>query len=157
MGVGEELGVDALCFRAMAADDLPGVAVLESRTFEFPWSQRTFRDCLAAGHECWKAELAGQGIGHGVVAVAAGEAHLLNVCVEPAQQGRGFGKALLRHLLERATARGAGVVYLEARISNRVAMTLYFAMGFREIGRRRGYYPSANGREDAVVMARKLA
>lgn len=140
----------------MAVGDLPGVAVLESRAFEFPWSQRTFADCLAAGHECWKAELAGRDIGHGVVAVAAGEAHLLNVCVEPALQGRGFGKALLRHLLERATVRGAAVVYLEARISNRVAMTLYFASGFREIGRRRGYYPSANGREDAVVMAREL-
>ena len=157
MGVGEAFGVDALRFRTMEAADLPSVASLESRAFEFPWSQRVFKDCVAAGHECWRAEVAGQAIGHGVVAVAAGEAHLLNVCVDPASQGRGFGKALLQHLLERATARGAGVVYLEARITNRVAMTLYFALGFREIGRRRGYYPSANGREDAVVMARKLA
>ena len=157
MDAGEALGVAALRFRAMEAADLASVADLESRAFEFPWSQRAFADCLAAGHECWKAELAGQGIGHGVVAVAAGEAHLLNVCVDPALQGRGFGRALLRHLLARATARGAGVVFLEARITNRVAMTLYFAQGFREIGRRRGYYPGANGREDAVVMALKLA
>ena len=141
----------------MTTADLDRVTANECRAYGFPWSRQVFVDCLDAGHECWVAIVGGVVVGHGVLSVGAGEAQLLNVCVVPDVQGAGHGRALATRLVERARAAGAGRVFLEVRISNRVAMTLYDAMGFQEAGRRRGYYPTERGREDALVMALDLA
>jgi ribosomal-protein-alanine N-acetyltransferase len=92
--------------------------------------------------------------------VAAGECHVLNLCLHPVHQGRGIGRRLLRRLLALARRREADTAFLEVRASNCGAIALYHSEGFDEIGRRRGYYPAsrhnAHRREDAVVMARAL-
>ena len=95
-------------------------------------------------------------VGHGIASVAAGESHLLNLCVRRDQQGRGYGRHLLRHLLAAIAARGAGVVFLEVRPTNWSANALYESVGFREIGIRKDYYPAAIGHEDARVLALDL-
>jgi ribosomal-protein-alanine N-acetyltransferase len=94
--------------------------------------------------------------GYGVLSVAAGEAHVLNVCVGPDHRGLGLGRFLLRRLLDIARWNGAGRVFLEVRPTNPVAQSLYRSMGFEEIGRRPKYYPAKDGREDAIVMALDL-
>jgi ribosomal-protein-alanine N-acetyltransferase len=96
-------------------------------------------------------------VGHGVLSIAAGEAHLLNVCMRRDHQGQGLGRQIVIHMLARARECGAGMVFLEVRPSNRVAHGLYRSLGFSEIGLRRGYYPSATGSEDAVVLALTMA
>ncbi|MDE2219484.1 MAG: GNAT family N-acetyltransferase, partial [Gammaproteobacteria bacterium] len=63
-------------------------------------------------------------------------------------------RALLTHLLALATAAGAAVVFLEVRPANTGAIRLYEALGFQQIGVRRGYYQAVAGREDALVMRR---
>ena len=140
----------------MTAADLDHVTENEHRAYDFPWSRGVFADCLDEGHECWVATAGGAVVGHGVLAIGAGEAQLLNVCVAPDAQGAGHGRALSACLVERAEVAGAERVFLEVRISNRVAMTLYDALGFREVGRRRSYYRTETGREDALVMALEL-
>ena len=140
----------------MTTDDLDGVARLNARALPFSWSRPAFVEALRAGNECWIAELRGERIGHGVLVTAAGEAHLLIVCIDPALHGRGFGSALTRHLLQRAAAHGASAVYLEVRRSNHAAIALYAKLGFHCCGRRRGYYATATGREDAVLMTLPL-
>lgn len=141
-------------FRSMAMADLADVLRNETRSYQFPWTAGIFADCIAsAENECWMVVLDDRPIGHGVLSHGAGEAHLLNVCIVRDHQGRGCGRQLVEHLLARSRARGAAVVYLEVRPSNRVALDLYASFGFREVGRRRDYYPSANGNEEACVMA----
>lgn len=142
--------------RSMTSADLAAVTRNESRSYAYPWSPGVFADCLAAGHECWVLEEAGLVIGHGILSAAAGEAHLLNLCVARDRQGEGHGRMLLDWMLARARAREAGVVFLEVRPSNRVACELYDSVGFCEVGRRPGYYPDARGSEDARVMAMEL-
>jgi ribosomal-protein-alanine N-acetyltransferase len=99
-------------------------------------------------------------IGHGVMSVAAGDCHILNVCVHPSFQRRGIGRRMLRRLLALARRQDADSAFLEVRESNAGAITLYRSEGFDEIGMRRAYYPPAipgcDVREDAVVMARAL-
>lgn len=140
----------------MTLGDLDHVTANERRAYDYPWSRGVFADCLDEDHECWVAVAGGAVVGHGVLAIGAGEAQLLNVCVVPAAQGAGHGRALSARLVERAELAGAERVFLEVRISNRVAMTLYDALGFREVGRRPNYYRAETGREDALVMALDL-
>ena len=143
--------------RPMRIEDLDAVMVVERRAYPWPWSAGIFRDCLLAGYPAWVLLEGGAFIGHGVLSVAADEAHVLNVCIDPARQGRGHGRILLRAMVEAARGRGARRVFLEVRPSNPAAIALYQDEGFNEIGRRPRYYPAANnGREDAIVMAMEL-
>lgn len=142
--------------RPMREDDLDAVMEIERRAYPFPWTRGIFRDCLHAGYPAWVLDEAGALAGYGLLSIAAGEAHILNVCTAPAAQGRGHGRRLVRTLLQQARGRGAQRVFLEVRPSNKAAIALYHAQGFNEIGRRPRYYPAANGREDAIVMALEL-
>ncbi|PWK84712.1 ribosomal protein S18-alanine N-acetyltransferase [Fulvimonas soli] len=143
--------------RAMRREDLPAVSALENASYEFPWSQGIFADCLKAGHPCWVLRVDGETAGYGILSVGAGEAHVLNVCIGADWRGRGLGRHLLRRLLDIARWNGAERVFLEVRPSNPVAKRLYDSIGFREIGRRPRYYPARDGREDAIVMELDLA
>jgi len=72
-------------------------------------------------------------------------------------QGRGLSRRLLDDLLALAASSCAQTVFLEVRPSNQRALRLYANAGFCEVGLRRGYYPAAKGREDALVLAKELA
>jgi ribosomal-protein-alanine N-acetyltransferase len=140
----------------MLPEDLDAVLENETRSYQFPWTRGIFADCLRTGHECWVLEEDGVVIGHGILSLVAGEAHLLNVCVRRDLQGRGHGRELVGHMLDTARLRRADVVFLEVRPSNRVACALYESLGFNEIGRRKDYYPAQTGHEDAKVLALQL-
>lgn len=144
--------------RPMRHEDLPAVLAIEVRAYAFPWTEGIFRDCFKAGYALWV--LAGDEagvIGYGVLSVAAGEAHLLNLCVAPEYQGEGHGRRILNRMIDLARWHRAERVFLEVRPSNTTAIALYHRAGFCEIGQRPNYYPAKGGREDAVVMARELA
>jgi ribosomal-protein-alanine N-acetyltransferase len=142
------------CFRAMSAQDLSTVMEIETAAYVHSWSEGNFRDCLSAEYKMVIFELQQQISGYGVMSIAAGEAHLLNLCIHPHKQGRGYGRQLLNHLVKIADSNSAGTIFLEVRASNARACTLYHMAGFNEVGYRNGYYPAGSGREDAIVFAR---
>ncbi len=147
----------ALYFRPMQADDLDHVLEIENIAYEFPWTPVIFRDCLQVGYCSWLMESNGVIAGYGVMSVAAGEAHILNLCIDPQLQGAGYGHALLHFLLDVARQYYADTALLEVRPSNNKARLMYSHNGFVEVGARRDYYPAARGREDAIIMAVGLA
>lgn len=137
--------------------DLDVVAENDAAAYEFPWSRGIFSDCLQADYPSWVAEDAKAVLtGHAVMTLAVGEAHILNVCVHPYYQGLGLGRALLQVLIDHALGEAASQMFLEVRASNAVALGLYDSLGFVRAGLRKGYYPAAQGREDAVVLSRAL-
>jgi ribosomal-protein-alanine N-acetyltransferase len=142
--------------RPMKPIDIPAVMTVETAAYPHPWSEGIFRDCLRVGYCCWVIALGRDLIGHGVMSIAAGECHILNLCVHPDWQGRRLGRKMLRRLLAIGRSHGADTAFLEVRVSNRRAGSLYEREGFCEVGLRRGYYPAEEGREDAVIMARPL-
>ena len=142
--------------RPMREDDLDAVMEIERRAYPFPWTRGIFRDCLRAAYPAWILEDGGVLAGYGLLSIAAGEAHILNLCSAPEARGRGLGRHMLRLLLQQARGRAVQRVFLEVRPSNTGAIALYHAEGFNEIGRRPRYYPAAHGREDAIVMALEL-
>lgn len=142
----------------MGVDDLARVLDVEKRAYPFPWTEGIFRDCLRVGYSAWLVEDAdGELLAYALMSMAAGEAHILNLCVEPARQREGLGRFLLDHLMRIARAAHVNLVLLEVRRSNRGARRLYESAGYRTLGVRKGYYPSAEGREDALVLGYELA
>ena len=142
--------------RAMTETDLAAVVEIERRVYPFPWTAGIFSDCLRVGYHCTILEVDFVLVGYGIIASGAGEAHLLNVCVREEFRNRGFGRVLLANLTDLAAKSGATVVFLEVRPANTAAIRLYETMGFRQSGLRQGYYQSASGREDALVMRRSV-
>ena len=150
-----------IAVRAMVAADVPAVEAIEKQAYPAvqAWSEGIFRDCLRVGYLCQVLEVDAEPAGYGILSIAAGEAHLLNVCVAPVRQGRGLGRLLVEHFLDLADRYKAHTVYLEVRPSNTPARALYKSLGFRRIGVRKCYYPVAPGepREDAIQLARDIA
>jgi ribosomal-protein-alanine N-acetyltransferase len=142
--------------RLMQPSDLKAVAAVERAAYQYPWSLGIFRDCLLAGYYCLVLEVAGSVTGYGIMSIAAGEAHLLNLCVHPGAQRLGYGRRMLNALLLKAADAQADKVFLEVRPSNSVALRLYASMGFEQIGIRPAYYQAENGREDAIILAATL-
>jgi ribosomal-protein-alanine N-acetyltransferase len=146
-----------LGMRPMEKEDLSQVMAIEETVYPFPWTLGIFRDCLRVGYCCWVLTLDQQVIGYGVMSVVIDESHILNISINPKQQGRGLGMKLLSRLLKIARQHGAETAYLEVRRSNRAAIGLYQKLGFVEVGQRRNYYPDRNqNREDALVMSVEL-
>ncbi len=142
--------------REMRQTDVPRIAALERQAYEFPWSPGIFRDCLLAGYTSLVAEFRGDVIGYAIMSVAAGEAHLLNLCVATGVRRCGYGRRLLDVVIERALQAGAERMHLEVRPSNEAALALYANYGFERIGLRKHYYRASSGSEDAVLLARWL-
>jgi len=140
----------------MCESDLDAVMAIELRAYPFPWTRGIFRDCLLAGYYCLVLDVGGSVTAYGIMSVAAGEAHLLNLCVHPNAQRLGYGRRLLGALMLRAAEVGADKIFLEVRPSNQVALRLYASVGFEQIGIRPAYYQAENGREDAVILAAAL-
>ncbi|MBZ0071497.1 MAG: ribosomal protein S18-alanine N-acetyltransferase [Thiohalobacteraceae bacterium] len=143
-------------FRPMAEADLPEIMEIERRAYPYPWTIGILRDCLRVGYTCWLYERRGVIQAYGVMSIAAGEAHVLNLCVRPESQGSGFGRGMLTQLIALARRHGADTLLLEVRPSNPAALHLYQSLGFNEVGSRKNYYPAEQGREDALIFALSL-
>ncbi|WP_306567459.1 tRNA (adenosine(37)-N6)-threonylcarbamoyltransferase complex dimerization subunit type 1 TsaB [Aquabacterium sp.] len=147
--------------RLMTEADIPAVLEMEQAACVHPvhaWTEDNYRSSLRSGY--WmrvRCEVDGGRIVAVCVAMdGVDEIHLLNIAVARAQQGQGIARALLGLLYERCLARQASLLWLEVRPSNERACALYIREGFVEVGRRKGYYPAPDGREDALVMRRNI-
>ena len=143
-------------FEPMSEKDLAAVMEIERRIYEFPWSRGNFIDSIRAGYECWVYRGPGGLIGYAIIALAAGEAHLLNLSIADRHQARGHGGLFLAYLIEMVRELRAATLFLEVRPSNEAGSRLYARHGFKRIGIRRDYYPASTGREDAWVLSRLL-
>ncbi len=151
-----QLELPAFSLRPIRPVDLPEILAIELASYEYSWTEGIFADCLRAGYACWLIEQFGTITAYCLMSVAAGEAHILNLCVQPGMRRQGVANTLMGHMLELARRRGANTALLEVRPSNHAAITLYRMLGFSEIGTRRDYYPTHDGREDALVLAKTL-
>ena len=142
--------------RGMNHEDLAQVSDIERRSYDFPWSHGVFRDCLLAGYQCLVVERNDRVAGYGILSIAAGEAHILNLCIDPAHRAHGYGELMLDEILARSRTADVEEIFLEVRPSNRTALGLYRKKGFRQVARRPQYYQALKGREDAAVLSKKL-
>jgi len=142
--------------REMRQADVPCVVALEREAYDFPWTTGIFRDCLLAGYLSLVIEHRRALRGYAIMSVAAGEAHLLNLCVAADSRRAGYGRLLLEAAIAHARRSGADRIHLEVRPSNTAALALYQAYGFERIGLRQRYYRARMGNEDAILLALTL-
>ena len=147
---------DQVFARNMRYSDVDLVVSNETLAYKYPWTKQNFIDCLQSGYQCWVLADKQTIIAHGVISIAICDAHLLTLCVHPQFQRLGFGRRMLFLLLDRAAKLNSSECFLEVRISNETAISLYKSIGFDAVGSRKGYYPADQGREDAIIMSRTL-
>ncbi len=145
--------------RAMTQQDLPEVLRIERASHPLPWSEKILSDCIEVGYHTLVVESEARLHGFVIFSCAAGESHILNICVAPENRRGGIASVLMEQAIATVLLQGASVMFLEARVSNKAAIQLYEKLGFIETGRRENYYNVAgagNLREDAVLMAKEL-
>jgi ribosomal-protein-alanine N-acetyltransferase len=156
MDANVEAGRPGADFRArgMEPADVPAVLEIDRASFPNPWPENAYlyelRENRAA--HLLVLEHAPTGAVVGVVGywLVVDEAHISTIAIHPGWRRRGLGRMLLAAMLCDAQARGAISATLEVRVGNRGARRMYAEFGFREVGRRKGYYRD-NG-EDALLM-----
>jgi len=141
------------CYRDMYEEDVLEVFRIESLAYDFPWPKEVFLDCISAGYTCKLFCLHEAIEGYLILSFSQTDCHILNFCITPEQQGRGYGKKMLQFAYDVAQQHGARIMYLEVRPTNETALTLYESQGFKRIAIRKNYYPDDEGREDAFVLA----
>lgn len=137
----------------MTPDDL---AEIHASSMEVPtqWSAADFEDLLAApGVFLVSAE---KGAGFALGRAVLDEAELLTIAVLPSHQRQGLGRKCLARFETAAHDHGAKAAHLEVAASNLAARALYAKCGWTDSGLRRGYYGTAEGRIDAILMQKRL-
>jgi ribosomal-protein-alanine N-acetyltransferase len=147
--------MEEVTVRPMRSADLTAVVAIEKASFAVPWTLATFAGLLKRdGTRLWVAEAEDAVVGYAAVWMVADQAELGDIAVAEPWRRRGIGRRLLQTVLDGMADAGIAELFLEVRVSNIGARRLYAAYGFREVGRRRGYY--ARPREDALVLRRPI-
>ena len=136
--------------------DVDKLYPIELACHQFPWSEKVFKSCIGGRYKTFMALEDDEPVAFYVVDLVADESTLMDICVAPTAQGKGYGKLLLEHCLNTAKEFNATTCWLEVRASNISAQMLYINAGFIQTGRRTGYYPANAGYEDAIVMKLNL-
>ena len=147
---------ECVLIRKAIPDDLPFIRALERQSETAAhWGEREY-DAIFAPEAPRRIALVAADEGgpdvHGFVIARCGvdEWEIENVVVAPGHRRRGVGVAMIGSLLEEARRSGTALVQLEVRESNAAARRLYQTLGFKEVGRRRGYY--CEPPEDALLL-----
>lgn len=141
---------------SLSTTDLPAAYRIETRAHTFPWSEKTLLSNQGERYFNLKLSVNEEIAAFAVTQVVLDEATLFNIAVDPAFQRQGLGRSLLEHLIRELEQRDVLTLWLEVRASNAAAIALYESLGFNEATVRRNYYPTATGREDALIMALPL-
>lgn len=136
----------------MAMSDLADVIAIESCAHSHPWSEKLFISNFGKRYINHVLMVEGNLVGYFVASYVAGEVTLLNIVISPEHQGLGLGQVLLDYLKTFSISLEQQEIWLEVRISNEAAIQLYKKLGFVEVDVRNAYYPTDNGREDAIIM-----
>ena len=134
--------------------DAASLAALHAASFSRGWSENEFEQLLTdRGVVADRAASGKRNIGFIVSRRAADEAEILSVAIARPWQGRGLARRLLDLHLRRLAGLRLRAVFLEVDQDNTPALRLYARAGFREVGRRPGYY---SGGKSALVLRRDL-
>ena len=136
--------------------DLDRVAEIDSQSFEFAWTREQFQSSFEAGHHFLLVKEGAVTVGFAVYMQIFEQAELLSIAIAPTFRHKGYAQMLIEGMCADLMKKGAEYLFLEVRVSNRPARSLYEKMGLTGHYRRKGYEPVETGHEDAIVMQKNL-
>lgn len=148
-----------LAVHPVTAADMDLLVDLYARSFDEPYARPALESLINAPGAwatiAWRDGSTGRrGAGFVIARMVAGEGEILSLGVAVSERRSGVGRALLNDALYRLALSGAEDVFLEVGEDNPGAVALYRGLGFREVGRRRGYYLRKNGRRVSALIMR---
>ncbi len=144
-------GRGEVVMRTMTAGDIDGVLEIEKVSFAAPWTRGMFEETLSSPvATSLIVEEEGRIVGYLIFYLAAREVHVMNIAVRQDRRGLGLASWMMSRTMELARRNSMETCFLEVRESNVPARGLYEKLGFRQVGRRKGYYRETG--EDAIVM-----
>ncbi|GIU32769.1 ribosomal-protein-alanine acetyltransferase [Shewanella colwelliana] len=142
--------------KLLTPEALAEVYEIELACHRFPMSLRNVESCFGRFYHVLGVFEDEQLQGFAIAHILFEDATLMDICVLPASQGKGYGKALMAAVVDLAAVNSAERLMLEVRASSAGAIGLYRAYGFEQTGTRHAYYQHEQGKEDAVLMERLL-
>ena len=135
-------------------NDFDRLFEIEQQAHLVPWAKGTLLNSQGERYLNLKLSVENRIVAFAICQFVLDEATLFNIAVDPAYQGKGYGKQLLQALIAQLQQKQITTLWLEVRASNTTAQNLYSSLGFNEVTVRKNYYPTQDGgRENAVVMA----
>ncbi|AIK17683.1 ribosomal protein S18-alanine N-acetyltransferase [Glaesserella parasuis] len=135
-------------------NDFDRLFEIEQQAHLVPWAKGTLLNSQGERYLNLKLSVENRIVAFAICQFVLDEVTLFNIAVDPAYQGKGYGKQLLQALIAQLQQKQITTLWLEVRASNTTAQKLYFSLGFNEVTVRKNYYPTQDGgRENAVVMA----
>ncbi|OCQ20751.1 ribosomal-protein-alanine N-acetyltransferase [Pseudoalteromonas luteoviolacea] len=133
------------------------IMAVEVASHPHPWSEKTLASCIGGRYFNASLTCDGELIGYYIAERAGPDYTLMNICVHPQKQGQGLATLLMQSLIQRCIEEQAENLFLEVRASNTTAIALYEKMGLTIMGKRKHYYPTIDGKEDAILMGLQFA
>ena len=144
--------------RDLEAEDASRLARLHAEAFQRGWGEDEFEQLIASSSSLGEgASFSERGSLQGFILsrIAASEAEILSIVVDPSSRRKGVAHALLSHHLDRLRERAVRELFLEVDEANTVALAFYENFGLRPVGRRPSYYPRASGEPGAALILRR--
>ena len=151
-----------LYIRPMQFQDVEAVHAMELEAHKLPWSLGIIHDCVLVGYDCRVLEQNDEHglsmLGYIISRIDLNTCHILNICIAPAFQNKGFGKFFLSKVLESLKERMIDTILLEVRPTNLPALALYKSFGFHVDAVKERYYvgKEKGDVEDALVLKKIL-
>ena len=152
----------SISFSYLSEKDIDSVFLIERQSSNNPWTQTQLLESInnpvnLAYSLIYKSEI----IGYLIAMPVIESADILNIAIDSSYQRKGFGKALIKHLIQALNKRGISEVLLEVRQSNVSAIKFYLAQGFKEISIRKNYYTKNSNepsvKEDGIIMRLEIS
>ena len=143
-------------YRYMTESDIGVTREIEIKANPMPWTQKNFTDCLSNGYYCLIQEVNQEVSGFAIQTISLQEAHLLNIGIREKFRNKGLGQDLLNQIVLASKEMGSKKISLEVRVSNKAAIELYNKSGFKKLSLKKNYYGLPDGREDALIMGKRL-
>ena len=142
-----------MLIRKMNTNDISAVAEIEKQCFSQPWSEKSFSDSILREDTLFLVcELTDKNIvGYMGMYLSFDEANVTNVAVSPQYRKMGIGEQLVANAKTNAKDASIQTIFLEVRVSNIPAISLYEKMGFQKLGVRKNFYE--HPLEDAYIMS----
>ena len=148
-------------YKPMSKQHIKAVSQIEKECFSNAWSENAFYQELENPMSLTLVALHINDVlsnetvaGFVNVRIIAGEAYINNIAVSQPFRRMGYGKGLLLSLEDVARSENASFITLEVRESNFPAISLYASLGYKTVGKRKGFYRDPV--ENAVLMTKYL-